>query len=166
MGLLPAKLNNIIFSQIVVSGGARVIIAMGVFLLCVNVSTLILRVVKSMLLTRVNAKMDAAVSAAAMMRIISLPADFFRGFASGELAERAQNISALCDQLVNVLLSAGLTGVFSLVYIAQIFAYAPALAGPALGVIAGDRALFRRLRLRPDAPEPPQHGAGPPRSAA
>ena len=105
------------------------------FLLCVNVSTLIFGVIKSMLLTRVNAKMDASVSAAAMMRIISLPADFFRGFASGELAERAQNISALCDQMVNVLLSAGLTGVFSLVYIAQIFAYAPALTGPALGII-------------------------------
>ena len=135
VGLLPAKLNNIIFSEIVVSGSARVIIAMGVFLLCVNVSTLIFGVIKSMLLTRVNAKMDASVSAAAMMRIISLPADFFRGFASGELAERAQNISALCDQMVNVLLSAGLTGVFSLVYIAQIFAYAPALTGPALGII-------------------------------
>ena len=37
---------------------------------------------------------------------------------------------------MNVLLSTGLTGVFSLVYIAQIFNYAPALAGPALGVIA------------------------------
>lgn len=44
-------------------------------------------------------------------------------------------MSSLCSMLVSAVLSSGLTSVFSLVYITQIFAYAPALLVPALAVI-------------------------------
>ena len=70
-----------------------------------------------------------------MMRVLSLPADFFKKYSSGELSSRAQYIQSICSMLVSTVISTGLTSVFSLVYISQIFEYAPALVVPALCVI-------------------------------
>ena len=44
-------------------------------------------------------------------------------------------INALCNMLVSTVLTTGLTSVFSLIYISQIFIYAPALVVPALLII-------------------------------
>lgn len=71
-----------------------------------------------------------------MMRVLSLPAGFFKDYSAGELSSRAQHINSLCSMLVSTVLSTGLTSVFSLVYISQIFKYAPMLVVPALTVIA------------------------------
>lgn len=70
-----------------------------------------------------------------MMRVMSLPADFFKNYSSGELSTRSSYVNSLCNMLVSTVLSTGLTAVFSLVYISQIFAYAPALVAPAIGII-------------------------------
>ena len=67
-----------------------------------------------------------------MMRILSLPATFFKTYSAGELSSRAQYINGLCTQMTSMALTTGLTSLFSLVYIAQIFFYAPALVVPAL----------------------------------
>ena len=70
-----------------------------------------------------------------MMRILSLPPDFFKKFSAGELSGRSQNIQLLCSMLVSTVFSTGLTSVFSLIYVTQIFTYAPALLVPALLII-------------------------------
>ena len=70
-----------------------------------------------------------------MMRVMSLPADFFKTYSAGELSSRTSQVGALCRMLVSTVLSAGLTSVFSLIYISQIFAYAPTLVVPALIII-------------------------------
>ncbi|HJC23902.1 MAG TPA: NHLP bacteriocin export ABC transporter permease/ATPase subunit [Candidatus Eisenbergiella merdavium] len=135
VGMLTPRLNNIIFSDIITNGNLRVLLAMTAFLVCVSFSTTLLTSVKEMLLARIETKLDVSVEAATMMRILSLPADFFKQYSSGDLASRSQYINMLCNQLISVMLSAGLTSAFSLVYISQIFSYAPALAVPALLVI-------------------------------
>ena len=70
-----------------------------------------------------------------MMRVMSLPADFFKQYSSGELSSRASQVGTLCRMLVSTVLSTGLTSLFSLIYISQIFAYAPTLVVPALIII-------------------------------
>jgi ABC-type bacteriocin/lantibiotic exporter with double-glycine peptidase domain len=99
------------------------------------VSTLLIGVLKSLLMARINTKLSLAVEAATMMRVLSLPPSFFKSYSAGELSGRAQYIGSLCNMLISTLLSTGLTSVFSLVYITQIFTYAPALVVPALVII-------------------------------
>ena len=70
-----------------------------------------------------------------MMRILSLPAEFFKHYSAGELAKRAQYVNGLCARMTDMALSTGLTSLFSLIYITQIFLYAPALVMPALLVM-------------------------------
>jgi len=71
-----------------------------------------------------------------MMRLMNLPANFFRKYASGELSSRADAVNQLCSLLLGSVFSLGLTSLSSLLYIPQIFRFAPALVLPALGIIA------------------------------
>lgn len=132
IGMISPKLNNLLFSTVIESGSYRLLLAITVFMICVTVSSLLINGVKSLIMARINTKMNISVQAAAMSRVMSLPAEFFKNYGSGELSARAQYINSLCNMLVSTILSTGLTSVFSLAYISQIFVYAPALIVPSL----------------------------------
>ena len=135
LGMLSPVISKLLFAQVLPSGSVRLLMAMAVFSVCVSVSMLLVSAVRDMLLARIETKLSISVDAAAMMRIMSLPADFFRSYSAGELANRVSQIGVLCRMLVSTVLSTGFTSLFSLIYISQIFAYAPALVTPALVVI-------------------------------
>ncbi len=135
LGMVAPQLNNMLFSDVIESGSMRLLVAITVFMVCTSISSMMINGAKILINGRISTKMNLAVEAATMMRIISLPADFFKQYSSGELSSRAQYIGSLCQMLVSTILSTGLTAVFSLVYITQIFNYAPALVVPALMVI-------------------------------
>ena len=135
IGMLSPKLNNILFAAVLPSGSVRLLLSIAVFTVSVSVSSLLISATKEMITARINTKMSVSVQAAAMMRIMSLPADFFKGYGSGDLSNRAAHISSLCNMLVSAVLTTGLTSVFSLIYISQIFIYAPVLVVPAIAVI-------------------------------
>lgn len=137
IGLLTPKLNEMLFSDVIASGSIQALLAIAVFIVCVSLSSLMLGTVKDLLMTRLTTRLSLSVEAATMMRILSLPANFFKDYSSGELANRSQYINELVTQLLNMILTTGLTSVFSLVYITQIFAYAPSLVAPALIIIIG-----------------------------
>ena len=134
-GMLVPRINYFLFSQVIDNPSISLLISTGLFLLCAQVGALMLGAAKSLVSTRIDTKMSICVEAATMMRILSLPTSFFRNYGSGELSSRASYVNSLCSTLVTVILNTGLTSVFSLVYITQIFAYAPALVTPALTII-------------------------------
>lgn len=136
VGLLTPKLTNLLFSDVLASGSLQILLAIAVFMICVSLSALLIGGVKALLMARINTKMSLSIQAATMMRILSLPADFFKEYSAGDLASRAGSVQSLCNMLISAVLSTGLTSIFSLVYIGQIFVYAPALVVPALLVIA------------------------------
>ena len=135
VGLLTPRLTALLFGPVAQSGSVRLLLALAAFMISVSVSQLLLNSIKTLLSSRINTKLNLSVQAATMMRILSLPADFFKHHSSGELASRAQNIQSLCSMLMSAVLNTGLTSLFSLIYVTQIFAYAPALVTPALAVI-------------------------------
>ena len=135
IGFLTPWLSKMLFSDVLVSGKVSGLIAIAVFMVCVSLSTLLLKTVKGMLLSRFKTRLGVSVEAAVMMRILALPSNFFKKYGSGELANRSQYITLLVDQILDVILTTGLTSLFSLAYIFQIMAYAPALAVPAFLVV-------------------------------
>ncbi len=136
VGMFMPYINKLLFNDVLESGEMSLLIAISVFTVCVSISTLLINAVKAMITARINTKMNINVQAASMMRIMSLPADFFKSMSSGELSSRSTYISSLCNTIVNTVLTTGLSTIFSLVYIAQIFAFAPTLVIPALVIIA------------------------------
>ena len=133
-GMFMPRLNNILFSTVITSASMQLLYAVTIFMVCVSISTMLMGAVKALVSARIKTKMEISVQAATMMRILSLPADFFKEYSSGELFMRAQYINQLCNLLVSAVLSTGLTSLFSLIYILQIFKYAPGLVIPALAV--------------------------------
>ena len=132
VGMITPKITKILFSDVLESGSARLLLSIAVLYVCTSLSLLMIGGIKSLLMNRINTEMNVSVQAATMARILSLPADFFKNYSSGEITTRAQYISSLCQTLVQTFLSTGLTSVFSLVYITQIFVYARELVIPAL----------------------------------
>lgn len=141
VGLLTPWINSLLFSRVLPGGSGQALLAAGVFLLCARAGALLLEAVRELLLARIDTRLSLSVQAAVMMRILSLPPDFFKTCGSGDLASRAEYVNEFCGMLVSTVLSAALTSLFSLLYLPQIAAYAPGLALPALAVLAATAAL-------------------------
>ncbi len=132
IGLLTPQLNKLLFSDVLASGSVQALLGIAIFMVCVGISGLLFGTVQSFLTARIGIKLNLSVEAATMMRVLSLPPDFFKAYSAGELSNRAQYVGGLCNQLVSMALSTGLTSLFSLLYISQIFRYAPSLVAPSL----------------------------------
>ena len=132
VGMLSPKITNIVFSDVLESENLRLLIAATLFAISVNVSTILFTGIKNLLNTRIATQTSIAVEAATMARILSLPANFFRQFSAGELSAKAQYINDFCTSLFSAFTLTGLTSVMSLLYLFQIFEYAPALVLPSL----------------------------------
>lgn len=135
VGLLVPWINHMIYGEVISGGSLQLLFAVFTFLLCVSLSQTVLETVKSLLLNRISVKMNIQVQAAGMMRILSLPAHFFKKYSAGDLASRANYITTLCTMLTNTLLTMGLTSVFSLVYLTQMIRYARGVVVPGMLVI-------------------------------
>ncbi len=132
VGLIMPRLNALLFSDVLESGSVRMLAGIGIFMVCTSLSTLLLGVLRSLISARINTKLDVYIEAASMMRVLSLPASFFKDYGSGELSNRVGYIGTLANQLVNMVLTTSLTSLFSLAYVTQVLRYAPALVVPAL----------------------------------
>ncbi len=135
VGMLTPRINLFLFQNVVSSESVALLLVTVLFLLSASIGALMFGAVKNLVTTRIDTKMSICVEAATMMRILTLPAGFFRSYSSGELSSRAGHVNSLCSTLVSVTLSTGLTSVFSLAYISQIFLFAPGLVAPALVLI-------------------------------
>ena len=134
-GMLMPHLNSLLFSKVLPSGSPRMLIGIAIYMVCALLSSALLTVVKNLVTARINTRLNISVEAASMMRILSLPADFFKQYSAGELAHRFGYIRTLANQLVSTVLTTGLSSIFSLAYLSQITHYTPALVTPALLVM-------------------------------
>ncbi len=132
VGMITPKITKILFSYVLESESVRLLVSIAVLYVCTSISALLIGGMKSLLMNKINIQMDVSVQAATMARILSLPATFFKDYNSGEITTKAQYINTLCTTLVQTFLSTGLTSIFSLAYISQVFIYAKELVIPAL----------------------------------
>ncbi len=153
VGLLMPKLNQILTGTVIATGSVRLLVAVVSFLFFATVTTILLTIIRNLLLSRIRYKLNVNVSAATMMRILSLPAAFFRSYSVGELNQYISYMDSLCTTIVDSLFSTAVTGLFSLVYLGQIFAFAPSLVVPSLIVTLATLAvslLSARVQMRLD----------------
>ena len=135
VGMIEPRVYQTITGTVVKTGNISLLVSMAVFLLASALSAQLLGVVKRLLMGRLSTKTSLQVEASVMMRVLSLPVSFFRKYASGELSSRVGSVNSLCDMLLNQILSAGLTSLISLLYITQIFRFAPLLVWPSIVII-------------------------------
>jgi NHLM bacteriocin system ABC transporter ATP-binding protein len=136
IGLLSPYVNRVLFSDVIGSSEHGILLPAAFLLVGVTMSTALIGITRTMIMARLNTKIEISVRAAAIMRVLSLPPAFFKDYSAGELSDRTSAIGSLCRLLAGTLLTTGLSSLFSLIYIGQIFTFAPALLAPALIVVA------------------------------
>jgi NHLM bacteriocin system ABC transporter ATP-binding protein len=132
LGLFTPYITQLIFSDIIAAGESILIMSVGFLLMGTAVSAFLINVTKNLLQTKVTTKLDIALQSAVMGRVINLPTQFFKQYSAGELSSRVQTLNHLCGLLSQVIFGAGLTAVFSFIYIIQIISIAPTLVFPAI----------------------------------
>ncbi len=135
LGMVIPKLTNLLFSSVVAYGSYQLLISVVVFMISVTIASQVINGIKTLLLNRIGMKLSMNVESASMMRLFSMPTAFFRNYSSGELSQHVSYLNSLCDALVSSVFSMGITGVFSLVYVTQIFRYSPSLVVPSLLIL-------------------------------
>ena len=135
LGLLMTNITRALTGFVLESRNLSLLLGTAVFMVSVIISSQIIGAVRELMMNRVELKTSLSTEAAMMMRLMNMPANFFRQYSSGELSSRYGAVNQLCELLLSSVFSTGLSSVLSLLYIAQIFHYAPALVAPALLII-------------------------------
>ena len=135
VSLLLPRITKALTGPVLNSGRSNALVGISICLICVMLANQLLNTLKALIMTRLETKTSLGVQASMMMRLISLPASFFRKYSAGELKSRSMSVNSLCDVLLGMVLTAGLTSLSSLLFVAQIFSFSPALVIPSLIII-------------------------------
>lgn len=135
VGMVNPSITKALTGFVRESKSISLLIGTAVFLLSAIISSQLINTVRSLMMNRIEIKTSLSVEAAMMMRVMNLPANFFRDYSSGELSSRFGAVNSLCELLLGNVFSTGLTSLVSLLYVTQIFRFAPALVVPAIAVI-------------------------------
>ena len=132
IGMIGPYTTKWLFSDVIESGKIRVLLALAIFIVCYTICQLMVGAYRTLINGRIGIKQNIAIQAAVMNRIMNLPATFFKDYSSGELSQRSTYVQSLCNTLMNSIGTTCLTSMFSLIYIGQIFVFAPALVVPSV----------------------------------
>ena len=135
VGLLIPRLTRALTGPVLSSGSGSALIGLAICLVCVSLSVQLFSSVSAMVSSRLEAKTSLGVQASMMMRLLSLPASFFRQYSPGELKSRSMSVNQLCSMLMSMVMTTGLTSLTSLLYVTQIFRFAPKLVIPSLLIV-------------------------------
>ena len=135
VGLLIPRLTRALTGPVLSSGRGSALIGLAICLVCVSLSMQLFSSVSAMASSRLEAKTTLGVQASMMMRLMSLPASFFRQYSPGELKSRSMSVNQLCSMLMSMVMTTGLTSLTSLLYVTQIFRFAPKLVVPSLLIV-------------------------------
>ena len=140
-GMLMTNLTRALTGFVLESGNVSLLAGTAAFMLFAIISSQLISIVRTFMSNRIEIKSSLSVEAAMMMRLMNVPADFFRQYSSGELSSRYNAVNQLCSLLLGNVFTGGLTSLISLLYITQVFHYAPALVVPALLILAATLAV-------------------------
>ena len=140
-GMLTPMVTKALTGPVLESGSGHFLAGTAVFLACMAFSTMLFNSVKGLGLERIKTKSGQALESALMARTLNLPSNMFRQYSSGDMFTRITNASGLSELLLGNVMSIGITSIASLLYIAQIFLYAPGLTVPAVAVMLATLAI-------------------------
>lgn len=135
VNLIIPTLTNMLLKMAGENRSIHYIMTIFIFFACTSFSVLLFGAAKNMIIYRIENRMALNVNAATIMRVLSLPTDFFREFSAGELSQRVENMNVMCGQFLEAVLGSGLMSLCSFIYIFQMFRFAKVLVLPAVVIM-------------------------------
>ena len=135
LGLLLTKITRALTGFVLESANISLLMGTAAFMISAILSAQLIGAARELMMDRIEIKASLSVEAAMMMRVLNMPANFFRRYSSGELSSRCGAVNQLCELLLGNVFATALSALLSLLYVTQIFRYAPALVAPALLIL-------------------------------
>ncbi len=135
VGMVVPSVTGLLFSSVIPAGSDLRLATTAALLVSVAVGTYLLGVFNAVANARVTQKVSGGLSSATFARLISLTAEFFKAYSSGDVASRMSAMQSLGTTLMGALLNGGVSCILSLVYLVQIQGLAPGMAVPAVVAI-------------------------------
>ena len=127
LGLLTPVLTSALVGTFIPQERDGLIISSGIALAIAAAGVFVFSLVQNFSISRITQVSTRNLQSAFWDRLLSLPAEFFRRFSSGELAIRALAIDSLSTILSVQVVSSTLAALFGLLYVGQMFFYSVAL---------------------------------------
>jgi ATP-binding cassette subfamily C protein len=121
LGLAVPIATQTVVDTIIPAADRASVLGLSLVLLVAACAAALLQLALSIALLRIETRSGTAAQAAVWDRLLTLPPAFFRGYAAGELAQRAMGINTIRHSLSGVALSSVLTGVFSMLSLVVLF---------------------------------------------
>lgn len=136
LGMLMTNITRALTGFVLESKDIPLLMGTAVFMISTVFASVLIDTSKQIMMSRISIKASVSMDAAMMMRIMQMPPRFFRQYASGELSTRYNAIGQFCDLVLGNVFSTGISALLSMLYITQIFFYAPSLGKTSLLIIA------------------------------
>jgi NHLM bacteriocin system ABC transporter ATP-binding protein len=136
LGILPPMATGLLIDSIIPSARQGELWQITIGLVVIALSIGIFEFTRGLALLRIEGKMDNNVQAAVIDRLFSLPVPFFRGFSSGDLADRANGISQIRQTISATVGNSIISNVFAIFNLLLLFYYDTRLALVATALIA------------------------------
>lgn len=134
IGLFVPILSGILFDDVIPQADRSFLWEVFGIMLVIGVVQALLELVKGILLLRVETKSNISVQAGLMDHLLRLPVTFYRKYTAGDLTMRALGINSIRKILSSTILTAVLSGTFSIVNLGLLFWYDKSMAWVGLGL--------------------------------
>ena len=128
LALLVPFLTGIVFDTVIPNAQRAELMTVAVLLVVAAVVSTLFNLARNFAVLRLQGKLSVSLQSALWDRLLSLPLPFFREYAAGDLAQRSTAFSLIRDVVSGSILSAILSGIFSIFSFGLLFYYSIPLA--------------------------------------
>lgn len=135
IGMVLPYLTRILTGQVAANKDIHQFIFISIYVVATATGLLLMRAIQSFVNSRISIKIEKAVLAATMMRVLSLPASFFKKYNTGELSARFASVPRLASIIINGIFITLVSVIMSLAYLFQLVSFAPTLILPVVLIL-------------------------------
>lgn len=134
LGLLVPILSGIMFDDVIPTADRGMLFEVFGIMLIIGIVTAMLQLIQGVLQLRVETKSNVNLQGGLMDHLLRLPVSFYKKYTAGDLTNRALSINAIRQILSNTVMTAVLSGAFSIVNLGLLFYYDSSLAWIGVGL--------------------------------
>ena len=147
VGLLVPYLTQRLTGEVVLNKDISLFIAVSLYVVAAATGVLLVNAVQAFVNTRIMLKIQKSVQEATMMRVLNLPAAFFKKYNTGELTARFSSVNSLASMIVNGIFTTLVSVVMSLAYLFQLAGFASTLVPIVVAILFATTAFSVAIAL-------------------
>ena len=135
VGLLMPYLTKQLTGGVVSSRDINQFILISIYVVSAATGLLLVNATKAFANGRISIKIEKAIQEATMMRVLHLPASFFKKYNTGELTARFQSVIRLAGIIINSVFATLISVIMSFAYLFQLIGFASELILPVILIL-------------------------------